>query len=269
MKKIQFLFATFIFMAFTLNAQDFNRDLQGINKVKIYMSGSSDIKVISTDGNSLKIQSDDFEKPRKREGLRAIYSNGYDNSSVGLSIEEENGDLIVKKLKPMNADDYVLFIPKDMAFSLNNQLSGDIEIKGFTSEIEIKTLSGDIEISDVTGPILANTTSGDIKVYFEKVAQENPMSFMSVSGDIELVFPDDTKANMVMQTLSGTSYTNIDNLELLNKEKVEAKGKSKEDNYFGNFNFGFNENIKAKINGGGVKILVKTISGDIILRENE
>ncbi len=269
MKKMQFLFATFIFMAFTLNAQDFKRDLQGINRVKIYMSGSSDIKVVSTDDNSLRIHSDDFEKPKKREGLRAIYSNGYDNSSVGLSIEEENGDLIIKKLKPMKADDYVFYIPKDMDFSLNNLLSGDIEIKGFTSEIEIKTLSGDIKIDDVTGPILANTTSGDITVYFGKVAQESPMSFMSVSGDVELVFPEDTKANMVMQTLSGTSYTNIDNLELINKEKSEIKGKNKEDNYFGNYNFSFNENIKAKINGGGVKILVKTISGDIILKEDE
>ncbi len=269
MKKIQFLFATFIFMAFNLNAQDFNRNLQGINKVKIFMSGSSDIKVISTDVNSLKIHSNDFEKPKKREGLRAIYSNGYDNSNIGLAIEEENGDLIIKKLKPMKADDYVFYIPKNMDFSINNQLSGDVEIKGFDSEIEIKTLSGDIKINNVTGPILANTTSGDITVGFAEVAQESPMSFMSVSGDVELVFPKDTKANMVMQTLSGTSYTNIDNLELLNKEKTENKGNSKDDYYFGDFNFGFNENIKAKINGGGVKILVKTISGDIILKEDE
>jgi len=280
MKKIKIL--SLILFVFVLNSkvtsQDYKNDLQGIKKVSIIMSGSTDIKVKPSESNGLLIHSDDFEEDDDREGLRAIYANGYDNSNLGLSVEKEQGVLIIRKLKSMSSDDYVFFIPSDMPFSLKNVLSGEISIEGFSSEIEVKTLSGDIILKDVTGPILANSTSGTIVVEFESVAQQNPMSFVSVSGDIELNFPQGSHSDLTMQTMSGTAYTNVDDLVLVsNKPKQKEKKKKKKKNIFGfedsytlcdSDYFGFSQKIKAKLNGGGVEILTKTVSGDIIIKED-
>jgi hypothetical protein len=270
MKKIQFTIAIIILMLSTIKAQDYSHNLQGIKKIRIIMTGSSDVKIFSSKSNKLTIHAEDFERKEKREGLRAIYSNGYDNSKIGLSVTEENGELVIRKLKPLGGDDYVFNIPQSIDFSIKNVLSGEILIEGFDSEIEAKTLSGDIVIKEVTGPILANSTSGNITVDFNTLAQQSPMSFVTVSGDVELVFPRGSKADLIMQTTSGTSYTNIDNMEIKKKKKEKDE---EEDNNYGILNclsnFNISEKIEAKINGGGVEILTKSVAGDIIVKEEK
>lgn len=287
MKKIYFTFTLLIFTMSSIIGQDYTNDLQGINKIRIIVSGSTDLKIIGTNEGDLTIHSDNFESEEKRKGLRAIYANGYDNSNIGLSVENVSGELVIRKLKAMSSDDYVFYIPKDFPFSAKVTLSGEVSIKGFDSEIEVKTLSGDITIEDVTGPILANSTSGDIKVDFVSLAQHSPMSFVTVSGDVEIEFPEGSKANVTMQTLSGTAFTNIDDLEIIKndetkekfkKEKKKLKKEKKKwpfkidfsDNWLNNWNSsGFNEKIEAKVNGGGVKIFTKSISGDVIIKEDD
>ena len=269
MKKINLIII--IVLSFLLNqkaiSQEYKHNLNEIKKIKIVMSGSSDINVKSSNSSELLIHYVDFEVDDDKKGLRAINSNKYDNSSIGLSIEEESGVLVIRKLKSMSSDNYDFSIPSNMPFSIKNILSGDIKIEGFSSEIEVKTLSGDININNISGPILANSISGDIKVFFDNVAQNDPMSLVSVSGDIELLFTKDSKANLVMKTLSGTAFTDVKNLEI-EKEKTKAKIKKKsKDNDELIIDIGLNNRINAKLNGGGVEILTKSISGDIIIRE--
>jgi len=276
MKKIQFTIAIIFLMLSYTKAQDYTHNLQGIKKIRIIMTGSSDVKIFASKNNDLTIHAKDFERKEERKGLRAIYSNGYDNSKIGLSVNEENGELIIRKLKPFGGNDYVFNIPKSIDFSVKNVLSGEVVVSGFDSEIEVKTLSGDISIEDVTGPILANSTSGNIKVDFIKLAQESPMSFVSVSGDVELVFPRGSKADLIMQTMSGTPYTNIDNMEIIKKKKEKKKEMEMEMDENDNYgilnclnNFTGTEKIEAKINGGGVEILTKSIAGDVIIKEDK
>jgi len=69
----------------------------------------------------------------------------------------------------------------------------------------------------------------------------------SISGFIDLMFPSSRKADLKMSTISGTIYTNL------------AIGKP-------NGHRGGNE-VSSEYNGGGKKVDLETISGDIFLRK--
>lgn len=71
----------------------------------------------------------------------------------------------------------------------------------------------------------------------------------TISGFIDLIFPSSRKADLKMSTISGTIYTNL------------AIGKPRGSR-------GGNE-VMSEINGGGKRVDLETISGDIFLRKAE
>jgi len=71
----------------------------------------------------------------------------------------------------------------------------------------------------------------------------------SISGFIDLMFPSSRKADLKMSTISGTIYTNL----AIGKPKGHSGG---------------NE-ISSEYNGGGKKVDLETISGDIFLRKSD
>jgi hypothetical protein len=71
----------------------------------------------------------------------------------------------------------------------------------------------------------------------------------TISGFIDLVFSPNRKADLRMSTISGTIYTNL------------AIGKPGKDR-------GGNE-VSSEVNGGGKRVDLETISGDIFLRKAE
>ena len=71
----------------------------------------------------------------------------------------------------------------------------------------------------------------------------------TISGFIDLVFSPNRKADLKMSTISGTIYTNL---------AIGKPGKNR----------GGNE-VSSEVNGGGKRVDLETISGDIFLRKAE
>ena len=130
--------------------------------------------------------------------------------------------------------------------------SDDINIKGMTNEVEVKSQVGDLEFLDVTGPIVASTISSDIKVIFSSLNQSSPSSISSVSGDIDISLPESTRGNFKLSSVSGEIYTD------LNFENEVKRGS-------GFFPGGIS--VNTRLNGGGVDIMLRSISGDIYIRK--
>lgn len=268
------LFILFLFASSVVIAQnnDYTHSLQGIKKVEIRTGSAT--KVVATTTNKLVLKnyhsshcndcgkkhnhkhSQSNHKKRKNDktkGLKAIYPGGKDNTNgFGFSITREGSTLIVKDLKSyLQRHAIQIELPKTMNIFVDSGNLGNINIEGFTSEVEAESNVGPIRIKDVTGPIIAHSSTGSINVKFVKVNQSSPISISSSVGEIDVAIPGNTKANLDIKT-NGTVYTSFD---------LKAPPKKGLKNVSGS------RRITGAINNGGVKIKLKSSMGNIYLRK--
>lgn len=256
MKKIVFVFSMLI--SFLSVGQEYKKDLSGIKTVKIYANTSFEVEANSNNELTIKTNEKISENRKKknlekRKGLKAVYTNGIDNTNdLGFSIEKESSTLIIKDLKAFfNRSKVKVTLPKNVNLIVKCRNIGDLSIKGFEGEIEAKTNTGNIKLIDITGPLTVNSSTGHIKVVFSKVNQKSPISIRVASGEIDVTIPANTKADLDINA-RGTLYTNLD----IKQEKKEGLSYS-----------GGGSRIKQKLNNGGVKIKLSTSIGDIYLRK--
>jgi DUF4097 and DUF4098 domain-containing protein YvlB len=97
------------------------------------------------------------------------------------------------------------------------------------------------------------TISGNIKGN----VTDQELTFESISGDIDAGIAENQRASVDIKTISGDVYTNL-KLEIPQNEKngLERVGGSS-----------FKDKYTYQLNGGGNKIVLKTISGNIYLRK--
>jgi DUF4097 and DUF4098 domain-containing protein YvlB len=140
-------------------------------------------------------------------------------------------------------------------------VNGSLTIEGATGRIELTTVSGDVSgdmlsglslrLKTVSGSvdlrhadfpaIEGNTVSGDVRI--ETPLGQGPYDFHSVSGDIFLLVPAETRCSM---RVSGISAGLISKLPLTTEQHNNSK------HY-------------AEVMGGGVPINLNTVSGSLIL----
>lgn len=241
----------------------YKKSLQGIKTVRI--ESDSDITVLSGNTSELVLSEQankhdnhfptfgDKKNKDRKKGLKAIYAGGTDNTDgLGFSITKEGSVLVVRDLKShMQRDEIKVKLPKTMNINIDSGNLGAILIDGFTAEVEADSNVGEITLKNVTGPVTAHTSTGTISVVFTKVNQSAPISISSSVGEIDVSLPANTKANLDLRT-NGTVYTNFD---------FKAPPKKGLPNRSGM------KNISSPINGGGVKIKLKSSMGNIYLRK--
>ena len=121
-------------------------------------------------------------------------------------------------------------------------VSGDTDGKRIVGSLDLDTVSGDVELtnSDLIF-IKGNSVSGDMRFHTRLV--EGPYAFKSVSGDVRLTVPVDSRCTCELHSLSGelgsafpiNGYTRHHGLQTLN------------------------------VQGGGVQVSLNSVSGNLFL----
>lgn len=264
MKTIKITLLLFL-CTFVMNAQEvYKHSLSGIKKVKIITDTSIDLKIGTSSQlviNTNKGKRDHSEhvdsktqkaRKDKAKGLKALYSNGNDNTGQGLEITKVGNTLIVKDLLSfMKRSGFSIEIPKGIDVSLNCGNLGHAKVTGVTSEIEIKTNVGHIDLKNITGPVTANTSTGNITATFTSVNQSAPISLRTATGDVDVTLYRSTRASLDLKTTMGTVYTDFE-FKLESSKGLKPVGNPRR--------------ISTNLNNGGVKISLKSSTGNIYLR---
>ena len=217
---------------------------------------AADLEIEAISGSEIKIESNDYRGlPDKAKGLKPLSASGPENTGVGLSINQEGNTITLSGAhNEANNAEYVLYLPKNLKLKLdyNSWQAGDVAIEGMAGEIEAKSQVGDLRFENVTGPIVAHTLSSDLEVVFTSVSSGSPTSLTSTSGDIDITMPSDTKGTFKMSTMSGGVYTAFD-FDFGDQKLTQIGG----------------QRATGELNGGGVEVVLKSISGDIYIRKPE
>lgn len=129
----------------------------------------------------------------------------------------------------------------------NNHLKSNIYWNIYIPEgknLKVKTIDGNVTVVGNSAALDLSTISGNVIITGKLAAIEAK----AISGFIDVAVMTDTKASLDFKTISGTIYSDHD---------VSGLGQSKP---------GSNK-LSTQLNGGGMPIKLKTISGDIYFRK--
>lgn len=217
----------------------------------------ADIVVEGAIGSDIRVTSSDYRGlPEKAKGLKPLSAAGVDNTGLGLAVTQEGNKIrIVGTDRSSDDSEYKIYLPKalNLKVEYNNWQAGDVVIRGMAGEVEARVQNSDLELYDLTGPLVAHTLSSDLKISFSSLSQTSPSSLTSTSGDIEMTVPASAKGTFKMGTISGGVYTDMD-FDLGEESQTRRIG---------------GMSSTGKLNGGGVEVAVKTISGDIYIRKGK
>ena len=244
-----------LFLFYSSKGQDnYSKSVQGIDWVKI--ESKADVTLKTHSKNELLIKATDQKKsPDRAKGLKLIGSGATDNTDVGFYVVQDGKDLIVKNLRKWSKGGAEIYLPANQNISVTTNGTGqsNIAIHGFKGEIEANAkLNGGIKIDEVSGPITANSLNGGIDVSFVNVNQSSPITIYSTNGALDIKLPKNTGAELGMSSTNGEIYTDFE-LKVPEKDGLWSVS---------------NRNIRQKINGGGVKLKLKTTNGNIYLRKS-
>lgn len=122
--------------------------------------------------------------------------------------------------------------------------SGDIQLDQISGTLDVSTASGDCSVrSSALTTCKAKTASGDLTVT-TPLAPKGEYDFSTVSGDLALLVPQETRMTINMKTVSG-------DLSCALPTTSTDGGK---------------RNRTLQVNGGGVPVRVKSVSGDCTVR---
>lgn len=79
--------------------------------------------------------------------------------------------------------------------------SGDIDVQACSGNVVVSSVSGDIELEHCTEDMAVETTSGGVELEMDE--QSNRVKIATVSGDVELRYPEDFDAMVCWATVSG------------------------------------------------------------------
>lgn len=124
-----------------------------------------------------------------------------------------------------------------------DSVSGDITGTQLSGTVSLNTVSGDVEFEHSSLPsVSATTVSGEMEL--ETGLGDGPYKFNSVSGDLILKVPPDTQCTAELHTLSGDLSVRLPVASVSRHNGTQT----------------------TMIQGGGVKIYLSSISGDMEIR---
>jgi hypothetical protein len=157
--------------------------------------------------------------------------------------------------------DFKLRVPSAGRVDLYTVNHGDVIVRGIGGGFDVRNVNGRIEMTDVAGAGRAHTVNGPVKVVFAK-NPTGPSSFETVNGDIDIAFRKGLAADVRMQTMHGGMYTDFE-VSTLPAEPAAAERQN------GKYVYRRGGSTGVRVGAGGAELKLKTLNGDIFVRDRE
>lgn len=171
-----------------------------------------------------------------------------------VQLETVNGDVDAYKLagklffETVNGD----IEDRDSSGELRfNAVNGDIESNTAATEIRLENVNGEVDFTiQSLKDLRLNTVNGEIEVRMQELQEGGRINLDSVSGSIDLYFPQDVNARFDIDAHAGGRIVN----KLSNDKVQKAK-------------YGPSKALEFTLNDGSADIEIDTVSGRITLKK--
>lgn len=202
---------------------------------------------------------DEDEKPDKHAGMKRLKAGG-----GGLNVEESKNIMEISVPSWKMDADLTIQVPMNAALELHTVNGGDIKVENVNGDIEVANVNGGIILSRIGGSVVAQTVNGDVKATLTRLDGKNPLSLITLNGDVDITLPATAKVDFKLKIDNEGEIFSDFELTLQNKTEKTVEDKR---SHGGHFRVKIDKTVFGSINGGGQAITLKTFNGDILLRK--
>jgi hypothetical protein len=137
-------------------------------------------------------------------------------------------------------------LPPNLRVSANS-VSGNVSVVGAQGDVRAGSVSGDVRMQRLRATsVRATSVSGDVVVGVDSLGGSGPLTFTSVSGNVTAELPKGIEADVSLRTVSGSLDSDF---------PLVLSGRTNR------------HSLEARIGRGGRELEVRTVSGDVRLRQ--
>jgi len=203
---------------------------------------------------------DSEEGDKESRGMRRIPIN-----STGLEVEEENNRVNIGAASTQRAIDLTISVPVRSSLSLHTVNDGNIVVSNVDGELDVNDVNGEVTLSAVSGTVVAHALNGKVLVTFNRINAAKPMAFSSLNGDIDVTFPADLKANLVISSDRGEVFSDFDVALAARAPQQQTAEDSRAQG--GRYKVKIDKSVRGTINGGGPELQFRNFNGNIYIRK--
>ncbi|MEM8960274.1 MAG: DUF4097 family beta strand repeat-containing protein [Acidobacteriota bacterium] len=228
-----------------------------VTRGSIFVQGYDGSDVIVEGRNAAhEFDGHDDENESQRDGMRRL-----NTKSIAFAVEEKDNVVEVTS-KSWNEDiRFDIKVPRRASLNLRTVNNGDVEVRDIEGELDLGNTNGDIAAYDISGSITAATTNGDVTVTMTKVTANKAMAFTTLNGDIDVTFPSNLKADLRMRSSYGDLLTDFDVQVSAAPPKIEREATGSR------VQVKVENEVSAKVGGGGPEFTFKSFHGDVVVRK--
>lgn len=206
-----------------------------------------------SDGDCASCDDDNDHKRDVPAGMKRIAS-----SPIELGASENNNRVEIETNSWKKQINLIIKVPANFDLETST-VHGKVSVQGIKGTHEISAVHGPLTLTDMGGSIVSNTVNGDIIVNFLEVSPNEPMSFVTLHGNVDVTFPSNIKAKAKMRSDMGEIFTDFE--MSIDRSKPQVKSND------GEYKVSVNSWVFGNINGGGPEYTFKNMHGDIIIRK--
>jgi len=184
-------------------------------------------------------------------------------TSTGLTVTEDHNVVDISAASHVRAIDLVVQVPVKSSLRLACVNDGDIVVENVSGELEINNVNGNVTLTSVSGSAVAHALNGNLIASFREVTAGKAMSFSSMNGKVDVAFPADFKANVVLKSDNGEVLSDFDVKLDQGKKPIIQDSRDKG----GKYRVQVEKAVYGTINGGGPEVQFKNFNGNIYIRK--
>lgn len=218
---------------FAFQEQEYTIKGSGGEPFTLVLQDLNTLEVEGYEGNDIVITSNEqMARPEKAQGLRSLSGGGEDNTQIGLNAVTEGKRVSLSQVRKFQQGKYHIKVPfnTNLMIQQGNEMSSEIKVSKVKGATEVSSRYSSVHLEEVQGPLTVNSFSGNVNVVFSELSQQNPTSIISMHGEIDVTIPEQSKANINIESKYGEAFTDLD-MDIQKSErakKMEAALKERE-----------------------------------------
>lgn len=221
---------------------------------------SAHIEVIGEDRDDVELAISVEQGSRKivtPSGTKSLTAGAY-------SMEVEEEDNVVSVDTDWRADrvNVVARVPQRADLELSTTNDGVIIVNNVAGTLQLDNTNGPITASGIRGSVIAESVNEAINVSFASIDSDSAMSLETLNGDITLGLPSQAGAQLHIDSSRGEILSDFE-VDVQPSEPIVERRNNR-----GGVEVRVESVIIADVNGGGPVIKLKSLNGDILIRES-
>lgn len=198
---------------FAFQEQEYTIKGSGGEPFTLVLQNLNTLEVEGYEGNDIVVTSNEqMARPEKAQGLRSLSGVGEDNTQIGLNAITEGKRVSLSQVRKFQQGKYHIKVPFNTKLMIQqgNEMSSEIKVSKVKGATEVSTRYSSVHLEEVQGPLTVNSFSGNVNVVFSELSQQNPTSIISMHGEIDVTIPEQSKANINIESKYGEAFTDLD-----------------------------------------------------------